>query len=50
MYSAIVQAFLASGGTITVCRPGFALHRLRWGVTTHPTHNLPLSLGVVGRW
>ncbi len=50
MQSAIVAAYLANGGRITRVRPGHARSRLRWGITNHPTHNLPLSLGVVGRW
>lgn len=50
MLSAIVAAYLAAGGTITVCRPGTAHQRLVWLMQPHPTRNLPLSLGVVGRW
>lgn len=50
MYSAIVAAYLAAGGSVTRCRPGYASHRLVWGISSHPTRCLPLSLGAVGRW
>jgi hypothetical protein len=50
MYHALIAAYLAAGGVVTMCRPGHARSRLVWGVTSHPTRSLPLSLGVVGRW
>ncbi len=48
--SAIVAAYLANGGAVTRVRAGHARSRLVWGITNHNTRNLPLSLGIVGRW
>lgn len=45
-----LSAYLASGKVITHCPPRPAFGHLVWGISTHPTRNLPLSLGVVGRW
>jgi hypothetical protein len=45
----LVAIYLATH-TITLYAPGVAASRLRWYMTSHPTRNLPLSLGVVGRW
>jgi len=48
--SQLISDYLARGGVVHVCRAGFARGRLVWQITNHPTHNLPLALGVVGRW
>lgn len=50
MLHGLIAAYLAAGGTVTICHPGVARSRIRWFCTSHPTHNLPISLGVVGRW
>lgn len=42
-------AFMAAG-FMTVCPARRADGALRWQVTTHPTRNPPLALGLVGRW
>lgn len=37
-----------TASTVVKLRPGAASNRLQWGITCHPTHSLPLSLGKVG--
>lgn len=39
-----------NGLTVRLMPSRAALGALRWGCTSHPTRNLPLSLGPVGRW
>ncbi len=46
----LIEAYLASGGAVTICRPGYATSRLVWKMQPHPTRQIPLSLGIVGRW
>jgi len=46
----LIEAYLASGGAITLCKPGVAHSRIRWFMTSHPTRQIPLALGIVGRW
>lgn len=48
--SAVVALYLANGGSVTRVPRGYARSRLRWGIVCHPTHGIPLGLGVVGRW
>jgi hypothetical protein len=45
----MVAAYLATHN-VTRCPERTAASRLRWHMVSHPTHNLPLSLGIVGRW
>lgn len=48
--SKLVLEYLARGGIVTRCPTRSADGRLHWFPCPHPTRNLPLSLGVVGRW
>jgi hypothetical protein len=45
-----VALFIKAGGQVTKCPTRSAFGRLVWHCTSHPTRNLPLSLGTVGRW
>jgi hypothetical protein len=48
--SAVVALYLANGGKLTRVPSARCRGALRWYMQPHPTHALPLALGVVGRW